>query len=87
MNISINKHLVVYEEEDEIILLNLVANNFYALDNISSIFWNQIKEGENEVDIVASISSLFEVSKERVTEDLQNFLISLEKAGVITIET
>ncbi|WIM40953.1 PqqD family protein [Paenibacillus sp. PK4536] len=86
MKNKINKHLIVYEEDEEIILLNLVDNKFFALDFISSIFWKQINLEKENKEIVDYISKQFEVTKEQVQKDLEIFLKDLKKSGVIITE-
>ncbi|WDF50314.1 PqqD family protein [Paenibacillus sp. KACC 21273] len=86
MKNKINKHLIVYEEDEEIILLNLVDNKFFALDFISSIFWKQINLEKENKEIVDYISKQFEVTKEQVQKDLEIFLRDLKKSGVIITE-
>ncbi|UMY54741.1 MULTISPECIES: PqqD family protein [Paenibacillus] len=83
MSIIKNKNLIIYEEEGDILLIDMINNKFYALDYISSLFWKKITNNIDKKDIIESICTQFEVKPEEVESDLNTFLLRLRELGVM----
>jgi len=82
---KINKDLIIYEEAEEIILINLVSNNFYALDHIGTVIWKHMMEFKKIEKLAEALASLFNINKLIMQKDLVEFLEGLNKVGVIEI--
>ncbi|KOY83245.1 PqqD family protein [Lysinibacillus macroides] len=71
--------------EEEIIIINIVENSFYALDYIGSIIWREISKHQELEAIFKSLVRVFNVDKDEIYIDVTEFINELEKAGVIEI--
>ncbi|MFP7416622.1 PqqD family protein [Priestia filamentosa] len=85
MKVSINRDLIVYEEDDEILLINMKKNTFHSLDAISSIIWKKIEFYKKIDDVIEFIYQNSDGEKEIITKDIQEFVINLERVGVLRI--
>ncbi|MDN3233554.1 PqqD family protein [Priestia megaterium] len=85
MKVSINKDLIVYEEEGEILLINMKENTFHSLDAISSIIWRKIEHFKKITDVINYIYENSDGEKEVITKDINEFVLNLEKVGVLSI--
>lgn len=85
LRIKINKDVIVYEEDSEIILINMMKNNFYTLDYVGSVIWGKMEELREVPLLIDAISDLFDVNKDEINKDIMEFLQDLNKAGVITV--
>ncbi|MGM1034813.1 MAG: PqqD family protein [Bacillota bacterium] len=87
MKTTINKDVIVYEENSEIILINMMKNNFYALDSLGSVIWKKIYELKSEelTSVIDYIHENFDVDREIVENDISEFITALEKIGVLKI--
>ncbi|MFK4378142.1 hypothetical protein ABH948_003549 [Bacillus sp. RC218] len=86
MNIKLNKDLIVFEEDEEILLINMKENTFHSLDSISSIIWNKIEEYKQVDDVIKFISENSDGEKKIIRKDITEFIYNLEKVGVIEID-
>lgn len=86
MNITINKKdLIVYEEDEEVILVNLVKNNFHGLDYTGSSIW-KVLEGTKEMDnIMKILCKRFNVEESEINDDIVEFILELEKLGAVKV--
>lgn len=85
LKVSINKDLIVYEEEGEILLINMRKNTFHSLDAISSIIWRKIEEFKKITDVIDYIYENSDGEKNIITKDINEFVFYLEKIGVLRI--
>lgn len=85
MKILVNNDVIVYEENNEIILVNMIKNNFYALDYIGSVIWRKIEETKDLTKLIDIISKEFNEEKNVIKNDLIAFVFDLEKAGVVKL--
>ncbi|MCH4567503.1 PqqD family protein [Bacillus sp. ES1-5] len=85
MDISVNKDVIVYEENNEIILVNMIKNNFYALDHTGSEIWKKIELLSEVTKVIDSIFQEFDGEREVIKNEIMDFIFNLEKAGVIEI--
>ncbi|MNK70822.1 Coenzyme PQQ synthesis protein D (PqqD) [compost metagenome] len=83
MKVRIHQDVIVYEENDEILLINMLQNNFYSLDFVSSTIWRKIEEYGELSKIIDSISDEFNESKDSIAEDVKEFVNDLLKVGVV----
>ncbi|PFN00478.1 PqqD family protein [Bacillus cereus] len=86
MNMRLNKDLIVFEEDKEILLINMRENTFYSLDSIGSIIWRKIEEYKRIDKVIDYICVNSNVEKDTVEKDVTEFVYDLEKVGVIEIE-
>lgn len=69
---------------DEGILLHISSGTYYCLNEISVIFWLALSEAQSLDLVIDEVISEYEVERERVFEDLQNFIQDLSKLNLIS---
>ncbi|MCU5061347.1 PqqD family protein [Bacillus cereus] len=85
LRVLLNKDLLVYEENNEMILINMVKNNFYALDYMGTVIWKKMVNCEDVKKVIEYVCSEFNAEYQEVEEDTLNFIFELKKVGVIKI--
>lgn len=83
--IKINKNIITYEENGELVLLNMVENSFFALDRFSTYIWSEIKEEKNIERVINKVSKECNMEEEVVRKDISSFVLELEKVGILVI--
>lgn len=85
LKLKIDKDLIVYEEENEILLIHMKKNVFYALDTFSSFIWRNIEEFKELNKVVEEIVNVTGVDKKVAMTDIKQFIFKLKDAEVINI--
>ncbi|MFK4378139.1 hypothetical protein ABH948_003546 [Bacillus sp. RC218] len=85
MNLLINKELIVYKENNEIVLLNMIKNNFYTLDYVGSIIWNKIEELSNLEKVINAVSEEFDEEEDVIKDEILEFVRNLQNIDAIKI--
>lgn len=57
--------------------------NIVILNPVSQVIWGKLETGATFNDILNTITSDFDVSKENATADIKEFLDGLEQAGLL----
>ncbi|MGB3636564.1 MAG: PqqD family protein [Rivularia sp. (in: cyanobacteria)] len=75
---------VLYSEvENEAILLHVSGGTYYNLSETSLPFWEALKNQQPLQPVVEKITNEYEVEREQVLKDLQDFLQELSNLGLI----
>ncbi|MDR4154448.1 PqqD family protein [Bacillus cereus] len=85
MNLLMNKELIVYKENNEIVLLNMIRNNFYTLDYVGSIIWNKIEELSNLEKVINAVSEEFDEEEDVIKDEILEFVLNLQNIDAIEI--
>jgi hypothetical protein len=75
--IRIRKDVVFRELEGEIVLLNLATGVYFGLDAVGTRIWGLIDGRRSAADIVATLTSEYEVDGDTCGADLARFLDTL----------
>lgn len=57
--------------------------NMFVMNSTSIDIWNLLIKEKTESEIVDELSSLYDVSKETLSEDIHELLLQMKSAGVI----
>ena len=75
---------VLYSEvENEAILLHVSGGTYYNLSETSLPFWEALQNQQPLQPVVEKITNEYEVEREQVLKDLQDFLQELSNLGLI----
>lgn len=86
MRIKIDKNLVTYEEQDELIIINMKENHFLSLDFIGTEFWKEINKYKHVKKVIKEISCKYsEVDRNLIEKDVYDFVNRLVDERVIKI--
>ncbi|AWQ15992.1 PqqD family protein [Bacillus velezensis] len=85
MRIKIHKDVIIYKEEGEIILINMMKNKFYTLDEFSSYIWTKFSEYSDVSKLIDFISGKYKIDKKTVKRDILDFIYGLARAGIVKV--
>ncbi len=71
--------------DDEAILMDTESREFYELNESALVLWNIMTENNNLDDVLNQMLETFEVSKEQVENDLNNFIEYLQSKNLLKI--
>lgn len=66
-----------------VIILKLPTAAYYGVDEVGTAIWNRLASPGAGSDLVASVTSRFDVTQEEAERDVQTFLIELLEEGLI----
>ena len=70
----------------ETVLLDLESENYFGLDEVGTRIWQLIKETNDLNSIYNTLLDEYEVSGERLQQDLTVLLSEIEGLGLIVLE-
>ena len=70
--------------DDEGILLHISSGTYYNLNETSIMFWEALADSNPLTPVVEQVIDEYEVERECVLQDLQNFLQELSQNQIIT---
>ena len=76
---------VVREVSGEAVLLHLVTEEYYVLDEPSARMWRLLVESATFGDALRAIEDEFDVAPEVLRPDLERFVEDLVSAGLVTV--
>jgi hypothetical protein len=56
---------------------------FYKITGVATLVWQGIENGDSETIIIESILSEYDITVDKVKEDITTFLTDLRKYGII----
>ncbi len=80
---KIDKNVIVYRENGEILLINMKTNKFFALDEISTYVWERIAKVGKVDDIIHDLGRRFPEAKHEIQRDVDLFISSLVSEKII----
>ena len=85
-NISLSPDVISQEVSGETVLLDLESENYFGLDAIGTRIWQLIKETNELQSIFDTLLEEYDVSEERLQQDLDTLLGEITKLGLATLE-
>lgn len=87
MEIHLNlSNLIVYEEDNEYVLIDMIKNKFYSLDFIGSIVWSLLSKGEKFENVVTYLVKNSGMEYSEIREDVIKLIYEMGKKGLLSIE-
>lgn len=68
---------------DGFVLVHLVSNKIFELNETASRFWELLGTGSNLAEIVDQLCTEFEVDSSQVESEINAMLLSLQQEGLI----
>ena len=84
--VSIPEDVMISRVEDEIVLLNLESEQYFALDDIGARVWELLSEYGSTDVVVEQITTEYDVEPDVFRVDLTKLLTDLQQAGLVTIQ-
>jgi hypothetical protein len=84
--IALSPDVISQEVSGETVLLDLESENYFGLDEVGTRIWQLIKETNDLNSIYNTLLGEYEVSGERLQQDLTVLLSEIEGLGLIVLE-
>ena len=83
--IALSPDVISQEVSGETVLLDLESENYFGLDEVGTRIWQLIKETNDLNTIFNTLLDEYEVTEERLQQDLTVLLTEIEGLGLITL--
>ena len=84
--IALSPDVISQEVSGETVLLDLESENYFGLDEVGTRIWQLIKETNDLNAIYNTLLGEYDVSGERLQQDLATLLTEIEGLGLIVLE-
>ena len=84
--IALSPDVISQEVSGETVLLDLESENYFGLDEVGTRIWQLIKETNDLSVIFDTLMAEYEVTEERLQQDLTVLLTEIEGLGLITLK-
>jgi len=85
-NIILSPEVISQEVSGETVLLDLESENYFGLDEVGTRIWQLIKETNDLAAIYQTLLKEYDVSEERLQQDLDTLLGEISQLGLVTLE-
>jgi len=85
-NITLSPEVISQEVSGETVLLDLESENYFGLDEVGTRIWQLIKETNDLQAIYQTLLAEYDVSEERLQQDLDTLLGEISGLGLVTLE-
>lgn len=83
MNYKIPQTVFIQEVDSEVIILDTQTQEYFSINEVGKDIWEAISNNISKEELVEELVSKYEVPKEQIEVDLQNFCEALEQKGLI----
>lgn len=85
-NISLSPDVISQEVSGETVLLDLESENYFGLDEVGTRIWQLIKETNDLQAIYRTLLEEYDVSEDRLQQDLDTLFAEITGLGLVTLE-
>lgn len=71
--------------EDELVMFDVNAGQYYGLNNVATTVWNHLETEKTVNELAQALTSEFDISVEECQKELLEFLPELEEKGLIEV--
>jgi hypothetical protein len=75
-------NVLVRDLEGELVLLNLVSESYFGLDEVGARMWTVLTESHSLAEALATLTAEYEVAASDLEADLRALISSLRDAGL-----
>ena len=83
--VVVSKDQMASDIAGETVILGLTAGRYYGLDAVGARVWQLIQTPMTVSDLVGTITSEYEVDRERCEADLLTLLRRMSEAGLVEV--
>ena len=84
--ITLSPEVISQEVSGETVLLDLESENYFGLDEVGTRIWQLIKETNDLQAIYQTLLAEYDVSEQRLQQDLDTLLAEISGLGLIRLE-
>ena len=85
-NVTLSPEVISQEVSGETVLLDLESENYFGLDEVGTRIWQLMKETNDLQAIYQTLLTEYDVSEERLQQDLDTLLGEIAGLGLVTLE-
>jgi hypothetical protein len=85
-NVTLSPEVISQEVSGETVLLDLESENYFGLDEVGTRIWQLMKETNDLQAIYQTLLAEYDVSEERLQQDLDTLLGEIAGLGLVTLE-
>lgn len=78
-------YVIWWKREDGCGIFNFHAHARYLMNDVSAVFWERLISGVPEEEIIVAVREGYDVPEKQAKEDLDSFLDSLLKEGLLIV--
>lgn len=82
--IRTNKALVS-SIEDELVMFDVNAGQYYGLNNVATAVWNHLESKSTVDELAQALTTEFDITIEKCRQELLEFLPELEEKGLVEV--
>lgn len=71
--------------EDELVMFDVNAGQYYGLNNVATAVWNHLETKKTVDELCQSLTADFDISLEECRKEMLEFLPELEEKGLIEV--
>lgn len=71
--------------EDELVMFDVNAGQYYGLNNVATAVWNHLETKKTVDELAQALTSEFDISIEECRKEMLEFLPELEEKGLIEV--
>ncbi len=84
MNLKVKKDLAYRRIAGELFIVDSAKAEMHELNGPAALIWEGLAAGKTERSLVSAITAEFEVDEKTAREDLEVFLKTMQKAGLVS---
>ena len=81
-----NDALITGDIDGELVMMSMVAGQYYSLDPIGTRIWNLLESEARVSDLCSALSNEFAVTEAQCEEDVLSFLDELLQHDIVNIK-
>jgi hypothetical protein len=81
--VTISAQVMARRVADEVVLLDLASGNYFGLDAVGARAWQLLTEGKGPAEACDMLLAEYEVTRERLEDDIARLLAELRQAGLL----
>ncbi len=71
--------------EDELVMFDVNAGQYYGLNNVATAVWNHLETEKTVDELAEALTNEFDISVDECRQELLEFLPELEEKGLIEV--
>lgn len=85
ISMSVPEYVLFQKVDDEVILLDMTSGEYYGLNDVGSRMWTLFQQGQSAQEVLDALVQEYNVSTERLSNDIHQFLRQLQSRGLVEI--
>lgn len=72
--------------DGELVILDLSTGEYFGLDEIGTVFWQNLTAGKSPSEVATALSAVYAVSSEQLLQDVLKFVAEFEQLGLLILK-